>query len=122
MGNRDVDNTSPNELLLALAVVLHREHLVCESRGKREDDELELAVRRICDGQNYRKAKLPFEVVFSGKSSAMAGMELADLVARPIGRHLLKPDQPNRAWESLQAKFRRGPEGQLEGWGLKVFP
>lgn len=99
-----------------------RMHLVCESRGKREDDELELAVRRICDGQNYRRAKLPFEVVFSGKSSAMAGMELADLVARPIGRHLLKPDQPNRAWDSLQPKLRRGPEGQLEGWGLKVFP
>lgn len=106
----------------ALAEDSPRMHLVCESRGKREDDELELAVRRICDGQNYRRAKLPFDVVFSGKSSAMAGMGLADLVARPIGRHLLKPDQPNRAWDGLQAKFRRGPEGRLEGWGLKVFP
>ena len=99
-----------------------RMHLVCESRGQREDDELELAVRRICDGQNYGRAKLPFEAVFSGKSSAMAGMELADLIARPIGRYLLKPEQTNRAWDGLKAKFRRGPEGQIKGWGLKVFP
>jgi hypothetical protein len=50
------------------------------------------------------------------------GLQLADLVARPIGRKVLQPHQPNRAYDILQAKFRRSPDGTLFGWGLKVFP
>ena len=37
-------------------------------------------------------------------------------------RKLLKPDQRNRAYEVLEAKFDRSPQGEIEGWGLKVFP
>lgn len=44
-------------------------HMVFESRGKREDGELELEFRRICDGQNYRQKKYPFEIRFADKRS-----------------------------------------------------
>lgn len=97
-------------------------HFVCESRGRREDDELELAFRRLRDSGNRAGSRLPCELVFAPKARAHAGTEIADLVARPIGRHLLKPEQPNRAWELLAPKFRRSPQGTLKGWGLKVFP
>jgi len=43
-------------------------------------------------------------------------------VAHPIGRHVVKPDQPNRAYDTLEPKFRRGPQGEVNGYGLKVFP
>lgn len=97
-------------------------HLVFEKRGKKEDDALELEFRRVCDEDNYSGERLPFEIVFSSKKSNSSGLQLADLTARPIGRKILKPKQKNRAWDIIETKLRRGPEGETEGWGLKVFP
>ncbi len=97
-------------------------HVVCESRGKQEDDKLELAFRRICQGRNWHGANMPCDVVFAGKERCHAGMELADLIARPIGRHVLMPSQRNRAWDILRTKFRLSPSGEIEGFGLKIFP
>ena len=51
-----------------------------------------------------------------------AGLQLADMVARPIGRHLLNPDQPNRAYDLLREKFRSSTRGDIRGRGLKVYP
>lgn len=96
-------------------------HVVFEERGKREDDNLGLEFRRVID-DNQLGTRLPFDIVFSSKKSNSAGLQLADLVARPIGRHLLSPHQPNRAYEIIEEKFRRSPRGEIRGWGLKVFP
>ena len=55
------------------------------------DAELELAFRRILDGGN-RWGKLScFELVFADKRTNSAGLQLTDLAARPIGRHVLAP-------------------------------
>lgn len=97
-------------------------HIVVERRGKREDDELELAFRRIRDGANYVGEMPGFEIIFADKKTNSAGLQLADLTARPIGRHVLDPAQPNRAWDIIEPKLRRSPAGVLRGWGLKVFP
>ena len=97
-------------------------HIVVERRGKREDDELELAFRRIRDGANYIGEMPGFEIIFADKKTNSAGLQLADLTARPIGRHVLDPAQPNRAWEIIEPKLRRSPAGVVRGWGLKVFP
>ena len=40
----------------------------------------------------------------------------------PIGRHLLKPGQKNRAYEVVERKFWRVGEGNPEEYGLKTFP
>jgi hypothetical protein len=79
------------------------------------------SLRRICDS-NATGKKLEFEAVFSGKQANHCGLQLADLVARPIGRHVMRPDQTNRAYDILEPKFRRSPEGRIEGWGLKCYP
>lgn len=97
-------------------------HIVVEKRGKREDDELELAFRRIRDGANLEGAMPGFEIVFADKKTNSAGLQLADLTARPIGRHVLDAAQPNRAWDIIALKLRRSPAGETRGWGLKVFP
>lgn len=93
-----------------------------EKRGRREDDELELAFRRICDGANRWGRLNSFELVFADKRTNSAGLQLADLTARPIGRHVMDPSQHNRAWTILAAKLRRSPVGAVQGWGLKIFP
>lgn len=102
-------------------------HVVVECRGKKEDNELELEFRRICDGNNRIGIRLPFEVVFADKRTNSTGLQLADLVARPVGMSILRTGQKNRAFDALKAKFfcsggRAGVGVGYENWGLKVFP
>jgi hypothetical protein len=97
-------------------------HMVFERRGQREDNELEAEFRRICGGGNYQGERMPFEIVLCDKKCNSPGLQVADLVARPIGRHVLAPDQPNRAFDIIRPKFRCSPAGRIPGWGLKVFP
>jgi hypothetical protein len=96
--------------------------VVCEARGAREDKEIELAFRRVCDGDNRSKRPYPMSIVVADKKSNSEGLQLADLVARPVGLHVLRPGQPNRAWEVLRTKLFTGRHGVVEGNGLKVFP
>ena len=96
-------------------------HVIVEKRGNTEDNELELEFRRICGGENYDREKLNFEIIFADKKSNAIGLQIADLVARPLGVSVLKPQQPNRAVEILKDKLlKKG--GKVDGWGLKKFP
>ena len=95
--------------------------MIFESRGRKEDTILELEFRRVCS-QNATAQQLPFEIILTDKKCNSSGLQLADLIARPIGRKILKPDQPNRAYDIIQTKIRRDSHGKVEGWGLKVFP
>lgn len=96
-------------------------HVVVEKRGKNEDDDLELEFRRICAGANFKTERWNFEVIFADKKSNSAGLQLADLMARPIGMSVLKPGQPNRAFDAIKPKFLQS-NGRFMGWGLKCFP
>jgi len=102
-------------------------HIVVECRGNKEDKELELEFRRVCDGHNRLGAKFPFEVIFADKKAMSSGLQLADLVARPIGLKTLRPEQENRAFDVLTNKFYcdggRGKLGTLyQGVGMKIYP
>jgi hypothetical protein len=90
--------------------------------GRAEDAKLELEFRRSCDGKNA-VGKMPnLDIRFVDKKHNSTGLQLADLVAHPIGRHVVNPDRPNRAYDTLEPKFQRGPKGEINGYGLKVFP
>ncbi|MFE1574384.1 DUF3800 domain-containing protein [Comamonas odontotermitis] len=102
-------------------------HVVVECRGKKEDNALELEFRRICDGANKFGKNLPFNIILADKKTNSTGLQFADLVARPIGRHLLNRNQANRAFDILRAKFfckggRSRVGKDYEGWGLKTVP
>lgn len=97
-------------------------HIIVEKRGEKEDNQLELAFRRICAGANALNQRLPFELVMIPKASNSTGLQIADLVARSVGIKVLRPAQPNRAYDIVARKFRRSPVGETKGWGLKVFP
>jgi hypothetical protein len=97
-------------------------HIVCESRGKKEDDELELAFRRIQGGSNYFNIPLPFDIVIVDKKTNSEGLQFADLTARPVGLSVLKEGQSNRAGSILEKNFYRDNLGRYKGFGLKVFP
>jgi Protein of unknown function (DUF3800) len=98
-----------------------RTHVLCERRGAPEDTQLELEIRRVCDN-NATGQELPFEPLLVAKTCNSSGLQLADLVARPIGRKVMEPKQANRAFDIIKPKFRCGPAGEVSGYGLKVFP
>ena len=103
-------------------------HIIVESRGKNEDQMLELGFRRICTPTgNYHKKIFPFEIIFASKKTNSSGLQFADLVARPVGRHIINPTQDNRAFDILEHKFYckggRNNTGEIyDGYGLKVYP
>lgn len=116
-----------HELLVEKNQDAKKTHVVFECRGKKEDKDLELEFRRVCDGANKMGAQLPFEIIFADKKANSSGLQLADLVARPVGVSILRPEQDNRAFNILKRKFfcaggRQRVGAAYENWGLKVFP
>ena len=95
-------------------------NVIFESRGKQEDADLELAFHRAVASRT--NADRSFVPLFAKKSANHAALQIADLIARPIGIHVIAPDKPNRAYDIIKTKFRRDAKGNIEGWGLKCFP
>jgi hypothetical protein len=65
---------------------------------------------------NYFKetAHENFGIEIHIKSAGGLGLQFADMIARPIGIHLLRPEQENRAWEIIKGKIYKD--------GLIVLP
>jgi len=95
---------------------------IFESRGEAEDAELARWFREICSGKNYWGRPLPFKATFASKQTNMVGLQVADLAAYPISRFVERPNETRPEWEVIKPKLRRSPEGEIWGWGLKVFP
>lgn len=102
-------------------------HVIVECRGKKEDGELELEFRRIGDSDSSSPNGFPFEILFADKKTNLDGLQLADLVARPVGIHYLRPAQRNQAFDILKKKFycaggRECVGDKYEDVGLKIIP
>lgn len=86
-------------------------HVIFERRGKKEDDDLKLAFSRfrMDAGKGKRpradSRQMDLELVLQSKSANSTGLQIADLVARPIGLNVLRPVQANRAFEIIQPKL-----------------
>ena len=86
-------------------------HVIAESRGKTEDKELALEFKQIANGTTFLPSEqadlfkeFDWQILFSDKKANSAGLQLADLVARPIGIHTLRPKQNNKAYEIIEKK------------------
>ncbi|RUV89703.1 DUF3800 domain-containing protein [Mesorhizobium sp. M1A.F.Ca.IN.022.07.1.1] len=102
-------------------------HIIFEQRGGKagggeEDRKLELEFRRIMDGKHYlaRRGFSNMEMEIIPKASNSIGLQLADLVARPIGLRCMRPLQVNRPFDIIRTKFM-GSEFFPHN-GMKVFP
>lgn len=95
-------------------------YVVFEARGKAEDLGLEMEFRRVCDAQNSEEKLFPFEIVIADKKTNSCGLQFADLVARPTGLSVLRPDQPNRAFEILRNKLYDGLDRFNEKFTLPI--
>lgn len=129
---RNADN--PYDLALTFALeklvrLLEKERqasiqLIAESRGKREDSELELSfLRTVSQGTYYISAdrfrQIQFQLHFVSKAMNIVGTQMADLAAYPIGRYWIDNTRPNPAYAIVSRKFQLGIDIP---YGLKIFP
>lgn len=84
--------------------------VVFEARGSKEDQLLELEFHRIANGNpRLGKSSLPitsmqWKPLFIDKRANSSGLQMADLMARPLGLQRLRPDQANRAAAVARSK------------------
>ena len=97
-------------------------HIVIEKRNGHFDRELERSFRAIRDGGNALGKPFNFEIVFADKKSNSAGLQIADLTARPIGLRYINPNQNNRAWNKLKGKLFHHPPSVATEHGFTVLP
>ena len=97
-------------------------HIICEARGKVEDQALRLAFSYVCSGYNSLKKMLPFELIIADKKTNSEGLQFADLAARPVGLSIVRPNQSNRAFQILEKKFHKNKEGEVSGYGFRIYP
>lgn len=101
--------------------------IYAEKRGRDLDGQLEQAWRTVQKrGTDYmdcsRLNDRIVDLVVRDKSLNIAGLQLADLVVSPIGRHVMgKPTQED--WKIVESKFRRlGASSNYHGSGLVILP
>ena len=112
--------------------------VMAESRGGNEDKRLKASFERLfLHGTEYITAQqlaaglTSRQLKVKPKSTNVAGLQLADLLAHPsyravLARHQHQPLPENfggRIAEILErSKYRRSAQGKIEGWGTKWLP
>lgn len=99
-------------------------NVVIEKRGKKEDHSLLSYYNQLLDkgtywvdGERMKRYAKRFDMRW--KSENIVGLQIADLVAYPITRHVLNPCGVNLAYDRVEAKiFRLGDKVH----GMKIFP
>lgn len=101
---------------------------VAESRERREDALLQYEyVRLQLEGTQYAsdswfRQQLSPTIEFKTKGENICGLQLVDILARPIAEKVVDPLTPVRRWDAVRAKLYDGEQGRPESYGLKVFP
>lgn len=102
-------------------------HITIESRGKKEDEILQKRYNRLLDkGSGHitpERFKKRFEKMeFKKKKENDCGLQISDLCAYPVARHIINQNEPYPAYDIVKEKFRKGRDGSVNGYGLKIFP
>lgn len=96
--------------------------IVFESRGRKEDKLLHSEFDTIVSSSNLNGINEMFDFYCADKKANLAGLQFADLIARPIGNKYLHKDSHDRSYEILRSKLRHDGFGRAEGYGIKIYP
>ena len=83
--------------------------IVADSRGAKEDQELQRLVDSLTDSDEPEARSFQFRIRFTRKRDVEIGVEIADLVANPISRRVLRQAHPIFDFELLKPKFLPHP-------------
>lgn len=100
--------------------------IVAERRNAVLDTQLELAFLNLkVQGTEYISAssirRVVKNLIFRDKKENVTGLQIADLVASPIGRFVLGK-KIHEDFQIIESKFRRSKEGEYLGFGLIILP
>lgn len=112
--------------------------VMAESRGGKEDRRLKASFERVYAGGSdfispevFAACLTSRQLKVKPKSSNIAGLQLADLIAHPSfratqlrrGGQRLPENFGGKIAEILErSKYNRSPRGRIEGWGRKWLP
>lgn len=101
--------------------------IIAEERGKKEDRQLISHFNSVVDRGTYHvnSERLKNKIrhfKFHNKRDNTIGLQLADLCAYPMARHILNPEEPYPPFDIIESKIYCNNKGVYNGWGLKMFP
>lgn len=101
--------------------------ITIEKRGKKEDKQLLAHYNSVIDRGTYhvnadRFKQRIVDFKMMAKRDNNIGLQIADLCAYPIARHVLNSEEPYIPFKIIEGKIRKGSNGRIEGYGLKIFP
>ncbi len=105
-----------------------RAEVIAESRGPKEDALLQYEFARLhLDGTSYIapgwfRQQLAPGIVFKGKDANSTGLQLADLIARPVADKVANPAATPPRWPQVRTKLCTGQETKHSILGLKILP
>ena len=99
-------------------------HAIVEKRGKKEDNALKNYYEQLLERGTYwvhasRMQDRMESLEFKWKAEDVIGLQIADLVAYPLTRHVLNPEEVNFAYDIIEQNIYKH-DGKL--LGLKIFP
>ncbi len=99
-----------------------------ESRQTHNDEKLAEIYESFRDKDQgmFKKDEIQAKLVdlsFNQKSQNIIGMQIADLVAYPIGKWVLDNSKENKVFEIIEKKFHKSyKNSSYLNYGLKIFP
>lgn len=102
--------------------------LIAESRGSQYDNELNLAFLDLkISGTRFLNPteitdRLGNNFYIKKKKENIAGLQLTDSLATPIGRKYLGLKNYYLNYETIRNKFKKHPCGRIKGYGLVILP
>lgn len=98
-----------------------------EKRGRKEDGQFLGQYNIILDRGTYyiNSQRLKNRINdFTGflKRDNIIGLQVADLCAYPLARHILNPKEPYIPFQIIENKLYCDRSGGYDGYGLKIFP
>lgn len=96
--------------------------IVCDHRGAQDDKRLRQHHNKLLHSSSEFTSSYPnlIESLFLQPSNLSVGIQLADMVAGAVWRKYQKQD--DRWFNLISKSFRKSPDGQIEGYGLVLFP
>lgn len=88
--------------------------IVVDSRGAKEDSELEQLVNSLTESADPIAASFRFRIRFTRKAQVEIGVEIADLIANPISSRVLGREHETIPFSTLESKFLRHPADQSQ--------
>jgi hypothetical protein len=98
--------------------------IIIEKRGKKEDNKLKSHLNDLLEnGTGYvsseRLKEMNIKFEFRSKKQNINGLQVADLIAYPIARHVINSKKSNPAFDLIESKIYN-KKGKI--YGLKIFP